>query len=97
MVIDLIRPGVEARGGVVAGEDGASYGLGHGGGGLGEGSDERSIEEIIGEQCRPSDAPSDILARVEQDLVDAGRVGLEGAAVKADTRGGGETNGELGA
>ena len=81
MMIDLVGPSVEASGGAVAGENGASNGSGYGNRGLGKGRDAGFVEKIVGEQGRPGAAffrleRPDILARVEQDLVDAGRIGL---------------------
>ena len=81
VVVDLIGPSVEARGRAVAGKNGASDGPCHGDRGVGKGSDAGSVETKNNEQGSPGAAflwleRPDILARVEEDLVDAGRIGL---------------------
>jgi hypothetical protein len=91
VVIDLIRPSVEAGGRSVIGKDGASNGSGHGDREDGQGSDASSITEVACEKGSPGAAffglkRPNVLARIEENLVHAGRVGLERAVAKAHTR-----------
>ena len=69
-------------------ENGFSDGSGHGDRGVRQGSDPGSITKITGEQGSPGAAflrleRSYILAGIEKDLIDAGRIGLKRAVAQA--------------